>query len=983
MKKIMLCVCILLRASYAYTQDKAAIDSLQQLLTLPVTAKKTVDIYNKIAEQYKSSDSTYTAIYANKAIYIAKKISYPIGIADAYYNIGWATFMTDSYTKAIELFDQVIKVSQSAHYLKGTANAYSGLGLCYKFKGDFHKALEFFFKALKIDEQLNNQRGLAIRYNNIGLVLKSQSTYNEALVYYRKVLNIAKTIGSKRLTALGYSNIGDIYYRQTHYKQAIVFLQKALNITTNTRNKILMAFDLQKMGEVYLAQKNQAQALYYFNQALHIRQQLGAQARRGETLISLGKTHHLLGNQAMALQCLQEGINIAQKAENPPILQEGVKALADVYYHLGNYKAAFQQQVLFKQLSDSLKDEQVLKDFTFEKARLKFQHEKDSLQLAQEKQQLTLKVKIKTQQSMLNLVGLVAVLVVSIFLLILFLAKQKSNQKLTKSNENTLQANEEILSINESLRATLEVVEKQRDEIKKQQKELSNQHLQLEKAYQSIKILNVAGQEITSILDLPKVLDTVYAHVRQFMEVTNFGIGLYTDHPQTLEYRLVVKGGSTAHAYPIDMSNTNQFAVWCIQHQRPILMNDISSDAFHYIQDFDPEAYLATTSLTHLPQSAIYMPLLIKGKVVGVIVVHGDQKQAYSPHHFNLLRNLSTYVAIAVENANIHEQMDEKNRALEELGKFKQQMANMIAHDLKNPLNNIIGLSEGFAKESIQYNIHQSGLQMLHLIINMLDTQKLEEAELQPKKESEKASALVADARQQVEWLAHTKNLKIIEKTSHLNLLADKELITRVLVNLLSNAIKYSTSNSDILVQAERIDEQFAKVCITDTGLGIPAGDVGKVFDRFYQVQSTPQGQQWYSTGIGLTFCKLAVEAHGGTIGVNSSMNLGSTFWFTIPLGPPGKSSNIVVAPPTVDEHLKKRKQSMGVLLNQEDQQYLKPWLQVLTQYEVYQLSKVKAVLKGMVFQKNSSLYNWKLELEKALYNSNEQKYKDLISKYI
>lgn len=983
MKKLTLCVCALLWVSYAYTQDKSSIDSLQRLLNTSVTAKKQVDIYNKIAEQYKSSDSTYTALYANKAITLAKKINYSIGIADAYYNIGWATFMTDTYAKAIELFHQTIKVSQTANYPKGIANAYSGLGLCYKFKGDFHKALEFFFKALDIDEKTNDQEGLAIRYNNIGLVLKRQSTYQDALVYYHKVLKIAKKTGIKRLTALGYSNIGDIHYRQKDYAKATTFLQKALKITTSSQNKILMAFDQQKLGEVCLAQKNYPKALFYFNEALKNRQQLGAKARSGETLISLGKTYHLLGQQEQALKQLQAGIKIAHTAENPQIFKAGTKVLANVYYHLGNYKEAFRQQVLFKQVSDSLKDEQVLQDFNFEKARLQFKHEKDALKLAQDKAQLSLKVKIKTQQSMLNLVGLIVVLLVAMFLLVLYLAKQKSNQKLTKSNEQTLQANEEILSINESLRSTLEVVEKQRDEIKKQQKELSDQHLKLEKAYQSIKILNVAGQEITSTLNLPKVLKTVYAHVEQFMDVNNFGIGLYTEDKQTLEYKLVVKDKQMGDTFPISMSDNNHFAAWSIKHQSPVLINDMNTEASRYIKDFDAKAYLKATSLTHLPQSAMYMPLIIKNKVIGVIVVHSQQKNAYLPHHFSLLRSLSMYIAIALENAHVHEQMDEKNKALKELGHFKQQMVNMVAHDLKNPLNNIIGLSEGFSKDSLQYNIHQSGLQMLHLIINMLDTQKLEEAELQPNKVSEKASDLVNEAIQQVEWSANVKNIDIVQEASNIHLLADKDLITRVLVNLLSNAVKYSPTNSNILVQVERIDQQFAKVSVTDTGVGIPESDAQKVFDKFYQVEPKLQNQTWYSTGIGLTFCKLAVEAHGGSIGVNSSINFGSTFWFTIPLGAPGKSSAVPVAPPSVGEHLKKRKKSMGVLLNKEDQQYLKPWLQMLAQYEVYQLSKVKAVLQGMAFQKNSSLYNWKLELEKALYNSNEEKYKDLTSNYI
>ena len=973
---------LLIAGGYAYSQQESSVDSLRRVLNTHISNKEKVDTYNKIAEKYRSSDSTQTTFYASKAIHLAQKIDYKAGIADAYYHIGWVTFAKDNYSTAINIFYKTIEIAKAGAYLKGVANAYNGLGLCYKFKGEFHKALDFYFKALKIDEQLNNQSGLAIRYNNIGVILKRQNAFKPALVNFNKVLKIAKNLHDNRLRALGYSNIGDIYRKQGKNKEALEYLQKALKITAKSSHRLLMAFDYQKLGETCLAQKNYKQALKYLHKALDTREKMGANARCGETLIIIGKAYHLQKDCRLALKYLYQGINIAHKADNPRIKRDGAQILADVHYELGNYKAAFKQHALFKKISDQLKDEQILKDFAVKEVQLRFQHEKAALQLAQEKQQLALKVQIKGQQSMLNLVGLIVVLLIAMFLLVSFLFKQKSNQKLTKANEQTLQANEEILSINESLRNTLVVVEKQRDEIETQQKGLSTQHVQLEQAYQSIKILNVVGQEITATLDLDKVLATIYEHVKQFMNVTNFGIGLYETGDQMIDYRLVVKQNKQSQPYPLDMSDKNQLAVWCIEHQKPVRIGNMKSEAQHYVKDFSPDAYLQTTSLNHLPASAMYMPLLSKNKVIGLIAVHSSEPHAYSMHHFNLLKNLSIYVAIALENALMHQQMDKKNRTLKKLGNFKQQMVNMVAHDLKNPLNNIIGLSESFKAGSPQHNIHQSGLQMLHLIINMLDTQKLEEAELHPNQTSVNASVLINDAVEQISWLATSKNIEVMHKIRNINILADEELVRRVLVNLLNNAVKYSPHNSDVLIQAERINHQFVKFSITDTGVGIPEGAAGKVFDKFYQVQAKEQNKKPYSTGIGLTFCKLAIEAHGGAIGVNSSVNLGSTFWFTLPLAAPAKSSFKPVAPPIMYKGTQKKK-SMRTLLNPEDKQYLKPWLAMLIQYEVYQLSKVKAVLREMVFRENSSLYNWKLEVEQALYNSNEEQYQLLVSKYL
>lgn len=969
-------------AGYAYTQEKPSTDSLQQVLQTSISDKERVDIYNKIANEYKTSDSTQTTLYASKAIRLAKKIDYKAGIANAYYHIGWIALAKDNYPKAIDLFNKTAKIAKAGAYLKGEANAYNGLGLCHKSKGDFHKALNFFFRALKIDEQLHNEIGVGIRYNNIGVILKRQNAFEQALKYYKSVLRIANAQHNKKLLALGYSNVGDIYRKKGYYHKALTFLRKALEFAENSHDKLLIAFDYQKLGETHLAQKNYAKALKHLHKALDIRGKVEANAGYSETLITIGKTYYQQKACRIALKYLDKGVGIAHKIGNPKIKRDGAKILADVYYELGNYKAAFKQRVLFKQISDRLKDEQILKDLAVKEAQLRFQHEKTAMKLAQDKKRLALEVQIKSQQSMLNLEGLVVVLLIAIFLLVSFLHKQKSNKKLTKANELTLQANEEILSINESLRNTLEVVEKQRDEIKTQQKGLSTQHLQLEQAYQSIKILNVVGQEITATLDLDKVLATIYEHVKQFMDVTNFGIGLYETGGQAIDYRLVVKQNKQGQSYPLDMFDKNQLAVWCIDHQKPIRMGNVKNEVRHYIKDFDQEAYLQVTSLEQLPASAMYMPLLIKNKVIGLIVVHSYQPHAYSVHHFNLLKNLSIYVAIALENALMHQQMDQKNRTLKKLGNFKQQMVNMVAHDLKNPLNNIIGLSEGFKEGSTQHNIHQSGLQMLHLIINMLDTQKLEEAELHPNQTSQNASTLINDAIEQTAWLAASKNIEVMQKIKNINILADEELIKRVLVNLFNNAIKYSPHNSDVLIQAERINHQFVKFSITDTGVGIPEDAAGKVFDKFYQVQAKEQNKQPYSTGIGLTFCKLAIEAHGGEIGVNSSINLGSTFWFTLPLATLSKSSVKPIAPPIINTQVRKQK-SMGVLLNPEDKQYLKPWLAMLIQYEVYQLSKVKAVLQEMVFRENSSLHNWKTELEQALYNSNEEQYQQLISKYL
>jgi signal transduction histidine kinase len=110
----------------------------------------------------------------------------------------------------------------------------------------------------------------------------------------------------------------------------------------------------------------------------------------------------------------------------------------------------------------------------------------------------------------------------------------------------------------------------------------------------------------------------------------------------------------------------------------------------------------------------------------------------------------------------------------------------------------------------------------------------------------------------------------------------DGELIQRVLVNLLGNATKFMSAGGEIRISIAPKEGDWM-ISVTDTGPGIPPQYHEKIFDKFGQVD-TESGRKKYSTGLGLTFCKLAVEAHGGRIGVESCVGKGSTFWFILPV---------------------------------------------------------------------------------------------------
>lgn len=330
-------------------------------------------------------------------------------------------------------------------------------------------------------------------------------------------------------------------------------------------------------------------------------------------------------------------------------------------------------------------------------------------------------------------------------------------------------------------------------------------------------------------------------------------------------------------------------------------------------------------------------------------------------------------VSLQTEQLKIsNEQLSKTNEKLKVLDKFKQELTGMIVHDLKTPLNAIIGLSGDAYTPDFQKNIHQSGTQMLHLVTNILDVQKFEEAQVQLDLQPHSLKKITCKAYQQVQTLLNEKNIQFHQHIpGHVYVQVDETYLIRVFINLLSNASKYTLPGGNISVALETCteDEQsFCKVLVKDDGIGIPEDFLPHVFDRFSQVN--PQA---YSTGLGLTFCKLATESHQGKIGVKSQVNVGSTFWLSLPQATPQQYLTTDMSLQSISPEL-----PMFIELSSQEEAILAPFKQQLQQLEIYEISLIKKVLQQLPL-KYQAIKNWKEQLEDTLYAWNEIKFKQLI----
>jgi len=307
-----------------------------------------------------------------------------------------------------------------------------------------------------------------------------------------------------------------------------------------------------------------------------------------------------------------------------------------------------------------------------------------------------------------------------------------------------------------------------------------------------------------------------------------------------------------------------------------------------------------------------------------------------------------------------------KNLVLElkKMDKFKQNMTNMLVHDLKNPLNAILNFTEN-------PNIKNSANQMNVLINNMLDVQRFEESKLILKFERHNLNKIIIEAFKQVEFLIVRKNLIFENKISdNINVKCDKNILERVFINLLNNAAKFTPVNGLITIYYDKNIENILKIYVKDSGIGIKEQFLNKIFDEF-ECDENSETNNITSTGLGLTFCKLAINASNQEIGVESKMGEGTCFWFTI-LEDDGLNLN--------NNQINNNELIINKFkFSNQEIEILKPFIENLKTIEIYEISKLNQQLKMLDKLENQNIINWKNDLEYAIYNLNEELFKDLL----
>jgi signal transduction histidine kinase len=307
-------------------------------------------------------------------------------------------------------------------------------------------------------------------------------------------------------------------------------------------------------------------------------------------------------------------------------------------------------------------------------------------------------------------------------------------------------------------------------------------------------------------------------------------------------------------------------------------------------------AYFTTTDLLIIYLAPIFLASWYAGWRAGAVVATYAAVAAFvietialqaGDFQPRLLATLAVRLAAYLIIARTMAQLSETRRQQEEL-------TNFIVHDLRSPLaSSITGLMTlqqtgqvlpGHDRELVELAL-VSNNRALSLVNSMLDVAKLESGKMPVQHEEVDVRALVVECLKQMELWARSQSVEMVSEVQCEHAKLDPGLTSRIIVNLVSNALKFSPEGSTVIIRCAH-SHGGVRFSVVDQGPGIPPEYVHAVFERFGQVKGTKGG-----TGLGLTFCRVAVQAQGGRIWVESHAGKGTTMHFTIPQHGHGQAS--------------------------------------------------------------------------------------------
>jgi signal transduction histidine kinase len=412
---------------------------------------------------------------------------------------------------------------------------------------------------------------------------------------------------------------------------------------------------------------------------------------------------------------------------------------------------------------------------------------------------------------------------------------------------------------------------------------------ELTQSVEELRALGEVSRAVNSTLDLETVLSTIVAKAVQLSNTDAGVIYVFDELDQTLRvratYGLSDELVAAIRGQPAGASDALRQA---IQDRQPLEIADIRDEPPSPVREIAMRAGF---------RARLVVPLVGTNRVVGALVIRRKQPGKFPTSTVELLQTFAAQSVLAIQNARLFSEIEEKSRQLAEASEHKSQFVSSVSHELRTPLNAIIGLTEMMVKNAARFGtekaqeplqrVNRAGTHLLGLINQVLDLSKIEAGKLELNPQTVQLTSLINDVISTAGQLAEqNKNRLVVDAPESLGALTvDPMRLRQILLNLLSNACKF-TKAGEVKLVARKLSNgsSFVEFAVSDTGIGMTAEQQAKLFEEFTQADAAT-AQRFGGTGLGLAITRKLARMMGGDVTVTSEPGKGSVFTVRLPCG--------------------------------------------------------------------------------------------------
>ncbi len=410
---------------------------------------------------------------------------------------------------------------------------------------------------------------------------------------------------------------------------------------------------------------------------------------------------------------------------------------------------------------------------------------------------------------------------------------------------------------------------------------------ELDQSVRELRALGEVSQAVNSTLDLETVLATIVAKAVQLSSTAAGAI--YVTDPDTGTFQLRATDGMSEelieelkhHSIGADPT-----IVQAAGTRAPLQIADLRNEPITPVRELLLRAGY---------RALLVMPLLGPDEVVGALIVRRKEPGNFTKATVDLLQTFGAQSVLAIQNAHLFAEVEEKGKQLELASQHKSQFLANMSHELRTPLNAIIGLTEMMVNNAVRFGtekaaeplrrVHRAGTHLLGLINQVLDLSKIEAGKLELSPELTNLGQLVDEVIGTARQLAdQNKNRLVMQVEDKLPpIMIDPMRLRQILLNLLSNACKFTKEGQVTLRVRKVMDGRgWIELAVSDTGIGMTPEQQAKLFEEFTQADSST-ARRFGGTGLGLAITRKLARMMGGDVTVTSEPGKGSTFTVRLP----------------------------------------------------------------------------------------------------